>query len=455
MKDRTERPRVLIVGAGFGGLYAAKSLRKAPVEVHIVDQHNYHTFQPLLYQVATAGLDISDIAYQVRGIFHRQDNLHFTHGTVVDVDFSAREVTLEVGKRLGYDYLILAPGAVYNDFGTPGVKQHAFYLKSVTEAANLRSHILHQFERASSRPELVDQGILNFVIVGAGPTGVEMAGTMVELFDRVMPKDYPEFDTSRAQVVMLEMLDRVLPPYGAKSQQYAQQVLARRGVDVRLGATVEEVQAHQVVLKDDEPIPTRTLIWAAGVRGHPLVDRLDLDLTRGQRVKVGRDLRVAGHPDAFVVGDLAGASDDEGRLYPQVAPVAIQQGKHAARQIGRLVGGNDTQPFRYFDKGSMAIIGRSAGVAELSRTFLGLRLRGFTGWLAWLFIHLIYLPGHRNRFSALLSWTYNYFTFDRHARLIAYMQPSPGEIANRTDALVSPTVTGDPREASRKVSSTS
>jgi NADH dehydrogenase len=443
------RPKVVIVGAGFGGLYAAKTLKRTEVDILIVDQHNYHTFQPLLYQVATAGLDTGDVAHQVRGVFHRQRNVRFRQGTVVGVDWDAKAVLLKDGSRLRYDYLILAAGAVYNDLGTPGVRRYGLFLKSLSEAANIRSHILRQFERVSADPSLLAQGALNFVIVGAGPTGVEMAGALVELFDRVIPKDFPELGSERAKVMVLELQETVLPPYSEKTRRYTEAVLRKRGVEVRLNTAVAEVREREVVLEGGETIPTETLIWAAGIRGHPLVRNLGLELTRGERIAVDKDLRVAGHEGVFVVGDLSGAQDDEGKLYPQVAPVAIQQGQHAGKQIARLLRGESTKAFRYFDKGSMAIIGRSAGVAELSKTFLGLKLRGFLGWLAWLFIHLIYLPGYRNRFSALLSWTYNYFTYDRHTRLIAYMQPSPGEIANRTDKLLAPESPEDAREASK------
>lgn len=432
------RPRVVIIGAGFGGLYAAKALKKAPVDIVLIDQHNYHTFQPLLYQVATAGLEIGDIAQQVRAIFRRQKNFHFRQGTVVAVDWEKKSVALKDDPDMPFDYLIASAGAIYNDFGVPGVKKHGFFLKSLSEAANIRSHILRQFEKASAHPELIDSGILNFVIVGAGPTGVEMVGALVELFDSVLPGDYPELDLSRARIIMIEMTDKVLPPYGERSRRYAERVLRKRGVDVRLNTTVAEVREHEIELKSGETIPTETLIWAAGIRASPLAEKLDAELERGFRVKVNDDLSLPGRPYAFVVGDMAAAKDDEGNMYPQVAQVAIQGGKHAAKQIKRLLLGETTERFSYFDKGIMAIIGRNSGVAELSKRFLGLRFRGFLGWLSWLFIHLIYLPGHQNRFSALASWAFNYFTYDRHVRLIAPLKPSPAEITNRTEQFVAP-----------------
>lgn len=436
--ENGRKPRVVIVGAGFAGLNAAKALKGAPVEVLLIDQNNYHTFQPLLYQVATSGLEMSDIAMQVRGIFWRQKNVRFRQGTVVGVDWEAKTLQLADNGRLGFDYLILGAGAVYSDFGVPGVMRYGFFLKSLTEAANIRSHILRRFERASAWPEHPQEGLLNFVIVGAGPTGVEMAGALVELFDGPLRRDYPELDIRRAKVILLEMTDMVLPPFSEASRRYSENVLRQRGVDVRLNETVAAVREGEVELKSGEVIPTQTLLWAAGVRAHPLAEALGLELGRGYRVKVEADLSVPGKPFAFVAGDMAGAGEAAGQLYAQVAPVAIQQGKHAGRQVAALAAGRSTRPFRYFDKGTMAIIGRNAGVAELSKRLSGLKLRGFLGFLGWLFIHLLYLPGHQNRFLALWNWAYNYLTFDRHVRLITFMKPSPAEVMERTGWRASP-----------------
>ncbi|HZW28536.1 MAG TPA: NAD(P)/FAD-dependent oxidoreductase [Trueperaceae bacterium] len=425
---------MIIVGAGFAGLYAAKALKHAPVDVLLIDAHNYHTFQPLLYQVATAALDAGDIAHQVRNVFKRQPNVRFRMGLVTGVDEDAKEVVLEGGERLGYDYLILANGAVYNDFGTPGVREHAFVLKDLDKAVKLRGHILSRFERAAVDPRLIDAGALTFVIVGAGPTGVEMAGALVELFQRVLPPEYPELDLRVARVVLIEMGPEVLPPFGQASRRYAERVLRQRGVDVRLRSAVVNVTEDGVTLKSGEFIPCQTVIWAAGVRGHPLGEDLGMALERGFRVPVEPDLSLPGRPEVFVVGDLAGAKDAADRLLPQVAQVAIQAGKHAARSIVKRIQGRQTEPFVYRDLGNMAIIGRSAGIAELSRLFLGLRLRGFVGWLGWLFLHLVYLPGFRNRLSAVVSWAYNFITYDRHARLILRMGPGRGFSAPRGEA---------------------
>ena len=436
-----KRKRVIIIGAGFAGINAAKTLKNVPVDVLMIDQNNYHTFQPLLYQVATAGLETGDIAHQVRDIFKRQKNFRFRQGTVTGVEWDTNEVLLKDGASLHFDYLLIGAGAVYNDFGVPGIKKYSFMLKALTEAANMRSHILSQFEHASIYPELVDEGILNFVIVGAGPTGVEMAGALVELFD-VLEKDYPELDLTKANVILLEMTDKVLPPYSEKSRKYAEDVLRKRGVDVRLKTTVEEVKKDEVILASGERIPAQTLIWAAGIRAHPLAERLGTELTRGYRIKTKSDLSLPNKPHVFVAGDIAGILNETGDLYPQVATVAIQQGQHVGKQIARLEDEKSTYAFKYFDKGSMAIIGRNAGVAELSKKLTGLKLRGFLGWLGWLFIHLIYLPGHQNRLSAFANWAYNYVTYDRHARLITFMKPSPAEVTNRTGEFVMPEDSG-------------
>jgi len=416
--DPAARPRVVIIGAGFGGLNAAKALKHAPVDVLMIDTNNFHTFQPLLYQVATSALEPGDVAHQVRGIFERQPNFRFRQGTVTHIDHDLQQVELADDTRIDYDYLVIAAGAVYNDFGTPGVTDHGFVLKSLTRAVALRSHILARFERAAADPSLVERGELTFVIVGAGPTGVEMAGALVELIERVLPADYPELDLRLARVVLLEAGPEVLPPFRTNSRRYAERELRRRGVDLRLSTAMTRADADGVTLRSGEYIPTKTLIWAAGVRAHPLAEALDAELTRGFRVEVEPDLSLGRHRNTFVVGDLAAATDHDGSPLPQVAQVAIQGGKHAARSIVRRLQGLESEPFRYRDLGSMAIVGRNAGIADLSRMFLSINLRGFVGWLGWLFLHIAYLPGFRNRFSTLVSWAYNYVTYDRHARLI-------------------------------------
>lgn len=416
----TARHHVLIIGAGHGGIEAAKALGNADVDVTVVDKNNYHTFQALLYQVATAGLDIGAVAHQVRGVVRRYPNVRFRLGRVVGVDLDAKRVALEGGDTLGYDSLIVAAGAVYGDLGVPGVREHAFVLKSLRESIALRSHILHQFERAARHPERIPDGRITFVIVGAGPTGVEMAGALVELF-AVAAKDYPELSAApggRPRVVVIEALDQVLATFSEPSRRYTEDVLRRRGVEIRLSTRVTRVDADTVELDDGERIATQTLIWSAGVRAHPLAETLGVELLRGYRVPVTPQGHLEDRPEVFVIGDMSGMLAPNGEPYPMVAQVAMQQAKHAARLIrARLSGRDASAPFHYRDRGTMAIIGRGAGVAVTSKRLGGMRLRGLIGWLAWLFIHLIYLPGHQNRISAFFSWAINFVTYDRHARL--------------------------------------
>jgi NADH dehydrogenase len=413
------RPRVVIVGAGFGGLEAARALRREPVLVQLVDQHNYHTFQPLLYQVATAGLEPEEIAHAVRAIFHDQENFRFRMGRVTGIDWDARVVRFASGPPLSYDRLVLALGTTTADFGIRGVAEHAFALKCLADAINLRSHVLAQFEEAARDPSAIEGGALVFVIVGGGPTGVEMAGALVELFDVVLRRDHPALDIARAHVMLVERDRRVLGQYTERSQRYAQRQLEKRGVELRLGTSVTEVRADAIVLEGGETLRTRTVIWAAGVRAHPLADGLGLEQTRGGRIAVGPDLSVPGRPEVFVIGDLAASLDREGHPYPQLAPVAQAAGGDVARAIGGRLRGESVEPFVYHDRGTMATIGRNSAVAELRG---GIRARGFLAWLMWLALHLVQLVGFRNRINVLINWTWNYFTWDRSARLILDLQ---------------------------------
>jgi len=409
------RHHVVIVGAGFGGLAAARHLRAVPVDVTLVDANNFHTFQPLLYQVATAGLDGDDIAYAARGIFHRQRNATFHLGRVERVDLEARTVHLATGAPLVYDTLVLALGAVSNTYGIPGVDEHALGLKSLTEAVELRAHVLRQFERADADPSVVAEGGLTFVIAGGGPTGVELAGGLSELF-KVLRRDFPRLDVTRARIVLVEPTDRLLGTFHPRLSEHAARTLRSRGVEVELGVGVAKASSTAVVLTDGRAIPTATLVWTAGVRAHPLADTLGVEQTRGGRIVVAPDLSLPDHPEVFVVGDLAASPAPGGDgLLPQVAPVAIQGGTHVARQIRARLEGRPTSPFRYRDKGSMATIGRNAAVAELPP---GIRLTGFVGWLAWLGLHLVQLIGFRNRANVLVNWAWNYLTYDRGARII-------------------------------------
>ncbi len=429
-----EKPRVVIVGAGFGGMKAARALADAPVDVLLVDRYNYHTFQPLLYQVATAALEPEEVAHAVRGIYQSQKNFSFRLATVTGVEWERNELRLEGGATISFDFLILAAGASTTYFGIEGVEENSFPLKSIPEAVNLRSHIMRQFEGADANPALIDEGALTFVVVGGGPTGVEMAGSLVELFEMVLKKDFPNLDISRTRVVLVEATDRLLAPFHESSRATALEVLRRRGVEVRLSEAVVKATPDAVYFKRGEHIPTHTLIWAAGVRANPLADMLGLEQTRGARVVAKEDLSVPTHPHVFVIGDMAASKYPNGDLHPQLAQVAIQGAGHVAKQIKRRLRGELPTRFSYFDPGIMATIGRSAAVAELP---LGLRFTGFIAWLMWLFLHLMYLVGFRNRLQVFTNWLWNFVTYDRSARLIYEVEPLAPDGTNHSGQIAS------------------
>lgn len=419
-----DRPNVVIVGAGFAGLDCAKRLVGEPVDVTLVDRRSFHTFQPLLYQVATAGLSASDVAYPVRGIFQRAPNVAVRLASVTGVDLDGRLVRLDDGPPLPFDHLVLAAGATVRWFDVPGAEAHGFPLYDLADAIRLRNHVLSQFEAADADPILVERGALTFVVVGGGPTGVETAGALTELFAMVLAKDFPRLDVARARVVLLEMGGSVLSPFSDGARRHGHEELVARGVEVRLGERVTSVAPHEVTLASGEVIPARTLVWAAGVRANPLADSLGLAQAPGGRIVVGADLRVEGHPEVFVVGDMAAVPGSGGRLLPQLAPVAKQSGRFAGAAIaGELRGRPRRRRFRYRDRGTMATIGRGAAVADLS---LGVNLTGVPAWLAWLFLHLLLLAGFRNRLSVFVSWAWNYVTYDRRPRLILEAQVDPG-----------------------------
>jgi NADH dehydrogenase len=407
--------RVVIVGAGFGGINAARALAGTRVHVTIIDQHNFHTFSPLLYQVATAGLAPDDIAPNLRGIVQDDRNVETHLGTVQRVDFDRREVHVDQGPPLPYDYLILAAGAVSSDFGVPGVAEHSFPLKNLADAIRLRSTVLSRFEAANVDPSLIDEGGLTFVVAGGGPTGVELSGALAELFTKVLSKDFKRLDVTRAKVILVEMTDHLLGGFSPSSQVEAISELERRGVEVRLNTSIASVGADAVQLGDGTAIAAATVIWAAGVKANPLAAKLGFATSKRGEVEVGPDLSVADHPEVFVIGDLAAATDRKGRPYPQLAPVAMQAGRHSARNIERLQRGKRTRAFHYFDKGIMATIGRRSAVAELP---FHIRFWGTLGWLSWLGLHLVFLIGFRNRVVVLVNWTFNYFKWDRGHRLI-------------------------------------
>ena len=415
-------PRVVVVGAGFGGIALAKELAGSPVEVTLVDRNNFTTFQPLLYQVATSGLNAADVAYAVRGLLRRQPNVRFRQGEVTGVDWETRALLLDDHDPLPFDQLVIAAGATVNWFGVPGADEHGYPLYTLADAIQLRNHVLDRFEASYTHPELVDEGALTVVVVGGGPTGVETAGALAELFAMVFAKDYPGLPISRARIVLVELLPHLLPPFHPSSRRHALESLAERNVEVRLGDQVKSVDASSVTLASGEVIPAQTLVWAAGVRANPLADVLGLAQEQGGRIKVDSALRVPGHPGVWAIGDIAAAPDGRGGLLPQLAPVAMQSGRHVARLLRRAQPAGAPEPFRYRDKGTMATIGRRAAVAELP---IGLRLRGGLAWLAWLGLHLLYLSGIRNRVSVLLNWAWSYLTWDRGPRLLIRTRDEP------------------------------
>jgi NADH dehydrogenase len=413
--ERRARPRVVIVGAGFGGLAAARELAGADVDVLMINRTNYHGFWPLLYQVATAGLEPESIAYPVRAILRRYRNADFLLAEVNGVDFGQRAVLTDVGPVM-YDYLVLAAGSTTNFFGNERFERYTLGMKDLDEAQRLRNHILTCFEHAVAETDPARRAaLLTFVVVGGGPTGVELAGAFIELIRHVMRKDYPMLDVCQAHVVLVEATDRVLATFPESLQRAALDRLQRMGVDVRLSAPVADTRPGVLVFKDGTELEAETIVWAAGVRASPLAEALGVALGRGARVKVEPTLTLPGHPEVFVIGDMAYLEGYRpGVPYPMVAPVAIQMGEQAARNIIARTRRNPMKPFRYFDKGQMATIGRSAAVLDA----FGIQLTGWPAWVGWLFVHLMELVGFRNRALVLLNWAYSYFTYDRGVRLI-------------------------------------
>jgi NADH:ubiquinone reductase (H+-translocating) len=421
--------RVVVVGAGFGGLNTVRALKRAPVSITLIDSHNYHLFQPLLYQVATAGLDGDDIAYPVRGTLRRQRNARFRLGRVVGVDLDERHVRLDDGSTVPYDVLVLAIGAVTATFGVPGVDVHALGLKSLADAEVLRTRILRRFEHASALQSR-DPGALDVVIVGGGPTGVELAGGVRELYDKVLAKDFPELDPAHARITLVEATDRVLGTFAPELSDRAAAGLRRRNVSLELGTGVARIHHDRVELADGRALPAGTIVWAAGVRANPLAETFGLPVGRAGRVRVRDDLTVEGRPEVFVIGDVSASPAEDGTPLPQVAQVAMQGGRHVAHVIDSRLRGRPAEPFRYNDKGAMATIGRNAAVAELPS---GLKLSGPIGWLAWLALHLVYLIGFRNRANVLVNWAWNYVTYDRGARLIGHDEIETESPLDRSD----------------------
>jgi NADH dehydrogenase len=411
--ERNARPRVVIVGAGFGGLEAAKGLRNAPVEVVVIDRHNYYLFQPLLYQVATAGLSPADIASPIRSILSRQENASVILGRVEAIDLAGRIVRAE-DRDIPYDWLVIATGSTHSYFSHDEWEPYAPGLKTIDDATLIRRRILLTFEKAEIEPDPAERTrLLSLVVIGGGPTGVEMAGAIAELARMALSEDFRRIDPRSARITLIEAGPRLLPAFDPKLSEAARRSLEKLNVEVRLGKAVTKCDARGVEL-DGERIEAGFMIWAAGVASSPASAWLGLEGDRAKRVVVKPDLSVPSHPQVFVIGDTAHVQDSAGRLLPGVAPVAKQEGAYVARLIHARLKGSDAPPFRYRDYGSLATIGRKSAVVEMGR----LRLTGLIGWIVWSVAHIYYLIGFRNRALVALNWIWSYVTFQRGARLI-------------------------------------
>jgi NADH dehydrogenase len=409
-------PRVVIVGAGFGGLTAAKALAGSSFDVTVIDQHNYHLFQPLLYQVATAGLSPADIASPIRGILAPARNVNVVLGQVSGVDTARREAIAE-GRRIAYDHLIIATGAQHAYFGHDDWAASAPGLKTIDDATYIRRRILLAFEKAETETDPHERArLLNFVVVGGGPTGVEMAGAIAELANRALAKDFRSIDPRCARVILVEAAPRLLTPFEPSLSEAAKLSLAQLGVEVRLGAAVTAVDAAGVSI-GAERIEARTVIWGAGVMASPAGRWLGAETDRAGRVKVAPDLTVPGHPDIFVIGDTAALNGADGKPLPGVAPVAKQQGQYVADLLTARQAGKSVAPFRYRDFGSLATIGRKRAIVQMGR----FKLNGFIAWVLWSVAHIYFLIGFRNRLVVATNWLWNYITFQRGTRLITGM----------------------------------
>jgi NADH:ubiquinone reductase (H+-translocating) len=412
---QARRPRVLILGGGFAGVGAARALKKADVDVVLVDKHDYHTFQPLLYQVATALLEQTAVGHPLRDLFHDQPNLRVHEDNVTEIDLGKREVRFAEMAPLTYDYLVLALGAEVNFFGTAGTPEHAFPMYTLADAVRLRKHLLERWEAADKDESLAEDGALHVVVVGGGPTGVESAGALAELYRSNFAEDYPDLSRDHARITLVEASPQLFGMFKEKLRDYTKQALEERGVEVVLGELVESVEPTRVRLKSGKVLEAHTLVWGAGLQANPIATALGLDVQRGNRIAAEPDLSIAGHPEVFPVGDIAWITDTKtDEVLPQLGSVALQAGELAGENIARLAAGKETKPFRYHDKGTMATIGRGAAVVQLPR---GRTLHGEVAWLAWGAVHLALLSTGEDRAKAIVDWTWAGFTHERAARI--------------------------------------
>ena len=409
------RPRVVILGGGFAGVGAAQKLKKAAADVVLIDHHDYHTFQPLLYQLATGLLETTGVGHSLRDLVHDQENttVHKTGVTAIDLD--ARTVELAEIEPLSYDYLVLALGAKVNFFGTDGAAEHAFPMYTLPNAVRLKEHVLAKWEAADKNPALIDDGALNVVVVGGGPTGVETAGAMAELYRGVLARDYPNVPQEKARMVLVEAGPEVFAMFKPDIREYTVNALEKRTVEVTTGEIVASVAPTRVTLKSGDQLKAHTLVWGAGLQGNPLVQSLGLDLERGNRIGVGPELTVNGHPEVFAVGDIAAITDAKTeQVLPQLGSVALQSGEHAGETIARRIAGKDTKPFKYRDKGTMATIGRGAAVVQMLG---GRTMKGKAAQAAWGTVHLALLPTNQDRVKAIVDWAGAGLTHQRAGRI--------------------------------------
>jgi NADH:ubiquinone reductase (H+-translocating) len=420
------RPRVVVLGGGFAGIGAARKLKKADADVVLIDKHDYHTFQPMLYQLATGVVDRSAVAHPLRDLFHDQQNAVVHQDTVRGVDLEKREIQFKKLAPLTYDYLVLALGAGVNFFGTHGASDHGFPMYTLADAVRLEEHVIRKWEEADRSPSLVEDGALNIVIVGGGPTGVETAGAMAELYNSNFAKDYPNLPADSARITLVEASPSLFAMFEEDIRTYTHGALTDRNVDVVLGEIVDSVTATRVNLKSGKELRAHTLVWGAGLKASPVASSLGAELERGGRIRAQPDLSLSGHPEVFPVGDVAWITDTKtGDVLPQLGSVALQAGERAGKNIKRLLRGKPTKPFEYLDKGTMATIGRGAAVIQFPH---GRTMKGKMAFLAWGAVHLALLSTGEDRAKAIVDWTWAGITHDRSGRIAVDLDEEPDEV---------------------------